>query len=231
MLCAPALGMSECPGGSSSSAKPTDAGGTPKRHVTPQPTIGPAEYFGDRDACPKVKMRGGARKEFPHIDQALALLKYTVAREDLWPTHQGSLHPRVRKGVLEALDDPKMVLEYSAPLKPKSHFKGKKVVAAQAVNANLIRLSAWAGDDVETLASTILHEMVHIWQLRTQGGTGGEMAAYRAEANLPKKYLRSKAAEKNFCVVEQDIRGTSEQTTCGSCGESHGGVGADLAAV
>lgn len=190
--------MEPCWGSSSSTATPSDAGSKPKR-AQAVPTEGPVKYFADRSECPRVKTRGGARKEFPHIDQALALLKYTVAREDMWPTHQGSIHPRVRKGVLEALNDHNMVLEYSAPLKPKSHFKGKKVVAAQAVNGNLIRLSAWAGDDVESLASTILHEMVHIWQIRTQGGTGGEMSAYRAEANLPKKFFRGKAKDKNFC--------------------------------
>ena len=149
-----------------------------------------------------MKAKGGARKEFPHLDQALALLKYTVAREDMWPTGEGTVHPRVREGVLAVLDDPNMTLEYSAPLKPKAHFKGSKVVAAQAVNANLIRLSAWAGDDVEALASTILHEMVHIWQIRTDK-SAMEFVAYRAEKNLPRKFLKGKAKDKNFCGTKK----------------------------
>ena len=203
MLCSlalPLISAEDCPG-QSSSASPNDVQKKNKK-ASPKPAAqipGPKKYFAGRANCPALKMKKGVREEFPHVDQAVALLKYTLVRDELWPTGTGSIHKRVRKGALEALNDPNMKLEYSPPLVPKEHLKGKKVVAAQAVNANLIRLSAFAGKDVESLASTIMHELVHIWQFRTQGGNGSEIPAYRAEANLPKRFLKGKVAGKNFC--------------------------------
>jgi hypothetical protein len=69
-------------------------------------------------------------------------------------------------------------------------------VAGQTVNENLIRLSAFAGDDLYKLAQTMLHELMHVQQVRHQDKPTGvtellalglwEKPAYEIEEQLPK---------------------------------------------
>ncbi|MBI4955823.1 MAG: hypothetical protein HY908_27640 [Myxococcales bacterium] len=166
--------------------------------VLPAPRCIEAGVMPAAGPCVRTGLTKELRTELPHTGAALAILKHVLARDELWPVGEGQLAAGVRKNIVAILEDPELVIEYSAPLVPEAHLEGKPVAAGQTLNRNRIRVSKFAGKDTYTLARTLLHELVHVEQLRYEGKPEGltdwlrtvpviwEKPAYAAEAALPR---------------------------------------------
>ncbi|HXG93867.1 MAG TPA: hypothetical protein VNN73_16090 [Blastocatellia bacterium] len=98
-----------------------------------------------------------------------------------------------KKQILQVLDDPNFALKYSPPQKPiaeiaKDLLNGKSVAVGHTVSGNQVDLSPFAGGALAQdgmparnpfrLAHTILHEMVHVVQIRHEGAPISSVAAH-----------------------------------------------------
>jgi hypothetical protein len=146
--------------------------------------------------CVRVGLTKETRQKYPKLATALVLLKHVLATDALWPDGESAERKKARHRMLEILEDPGLVIEYSPPLVPHPHLDGGKVVAGQTIDENTIRLSAFAGKDLYKLAQTLLHELMHVEQLRHEGRPNGgprewaslglwEQPAYDIETDLP----------------------------------------------
>jgi len=145
--------------------------------------------------CVRTGLTKELRQKYPKAPTALVLLKHVLAKDELWPDDEGVERKKERKRILEILEDPRLIIEYSAPLVPHQHLEGKKVVAGQTIDENTIRLSALAGKDLYKLAQTLLHELMHVQQLRHQGKPNGG----------PREWLSLSLWEKPAYDIEQDL--------------------------
>ncbi len=166
-------------------------GGRSSRTPDPVTQPSPSGYYAQRP-CPAARLDPAVLGPYPYAPEALVALKYALARDDLWPAREGTVRAEVRQGILGILEDPSLTFEFSPPLVPVAHLQGGTVVAAQTIDAWHIRLSAFAGRDPYQLAHTMLHELVHVYQLRFQNKPPQsylepfwELPAYRLEGALP----------------------------------------------
>ncbi len=148
--------------------------------------------------CPRTALTPGMHKQFPFAARALAILKHTLEQDRMWRSGRGATPRRYRHEIASILEDPGLRFEFSPPLVPRVHLQGKSVVAAQTVNAKLIRFSAFAGKDAYQLARTMLHELMHVHQIRFQRQGYilnlqplWELPAYHIEAQLPPAFFRA----------------------------------------
>lgn len=146
--------------------------------------------------CVRAGVTKEARKAYPDIGATLAVLKHVLAKDALWPEGQGHVGKKERKNILVILEDPDLVIEYSEEHVAKEHLRGKNATGGQTIDENTIRLSAAGGKTRYELAQTLLHELMHVQQLRYEGKPNGgprewltaatwENPAYKIEEDLP----------------------------------------------
>jgi len=171
------------------------------------------------ERCPQVQIDPALEKEFPHFREALATLRYLLDQDGTRPSTSKffeqpppvQLDPQVeaqRRARLRALlDDPTLQLRYRPPKdleQAKKDFKaGEPIAAAWTESANLISFGLYAGGgsratglpdrDVFSLVTTILHELVHVDQVRTENASPGhgsreqETPGYAWEHSIPEE--------------------------------------------
>jgi hypothetical protein len=170
-------------------------------------------YRQEATRCPRMKIDPALVNEFLELPQVLAVLKYLLDH-GTWGSQGGPDKAR-RERLRQLLDDPTLELRYSPPKVPVKEVasdlasgakagKPKSVTAAQTVSGNLVTLGVYAGgiDPKDympwrhpfRLATTILHELVHVDQIRHEGASprfgnmhygNYEKTAYGAERAIP----------------------------------------------
>ncbi len=159
------------------------------------PTAPGPGMVGPGSPCPRVTIGPETMQAYPMLPDVLGTLKVTLDDDTRWPQGANTIRQDIRHQMARILEDPRLVFEYSPPLVPVAHL-GTKVVAAQTIDGNRIRLSRFAGGpsgrDPTVLAQTVAHELLHVFQVRHQGKAlnsffepAWELPAYALEAQLP----------------------------------------------
>jgi hypothetical protein len=174
-----------------------------------------ADRIGNKTRCPTITIDPAVQKEFPNMAQTLAVLRYVLAQNVRPDTSAFSKQPPpiqlspeaedMRRARLAALlDDPALQLKFVPPKNREQAIADvrnkKSVAAANTRSANVIELGMFAGGsdadgtpahDPFRLATTILHEMVHVDQIRNEhiraghGDAAIETPAYAWEHSMP----------------------------------------------
>src|SRR3990172_5083963 len=150
------------------------------------------DYYKDAKNCPQVQYEQRTLNKWPRLPAIMAGLKFALSREQGWPTDSKS--QALRRNLLAVVSDPALKIEYApgdlsdAELLDRAG-RGEEFATGQAVDQNTVRLGPAAdfnryGDQKDSadpskalvkredtgLLISILHELVHVTQLRGKPG-------------------------------------------------------------
>jgi hypothetical protein len=146
------------------------------------PSLAVAKWYADDPTrLPQCKVDPNIEKAYPNIHAVLAALKYALANDELWAGktwNQDEDLAAVRKGAIDALDDPFMTFGWKANQKPlKEIKKGAPFNDAVTKSGHLAEFHVHTfltGNDTDPIGPrppaevmrTLAHELAHVWDHR-----------------------------------------------------------------
>jgi len=161
-------------------------------------------YAADASRLPRIAIEGAVTERCPELEPALAIAKYVLLNGSFWKDAKapsGIDLAAARVGVAGLLDDPKLNIKWNKTQVALADLSEKgRSAAAETLDDHNVQLNEVAcrkrlpgGAIVQRsaaeIASTLVHELLHVWGKRNGVGTAdgllGVGVAYDFEALLP----------------------------------------------